>query len=62
MTVVFAGGLQRKVQALATAARLQEGVQGVEREAPQLDDASLAGIFTVLQEQANWLSGLQVAL
>jgi hypothetical protein len=51
------------VQALATAARLRDGVPGGGRsDTPRLDDVSLAGIFSVMQEQANWLASLQDVL
>lgn len=57
-----AGGLQRQVEALATAAKLRrEGPQASEQTA-QLNAASLNSIFGVLQQQANAIARLQNVL
>ena len=57
-----AGGLQKKVEALATAARLRQGAPGVGSDIPGLQDSSLAEMYSILSRQANGIATLQTVL
>ena len=54
-----AGGLQRKVEALATAAKLREGGPGPNSDIPGLDENSLAKLHDYLARQATGIATLQ---
>ena len=53
------GGLQRKVEALATAAKLREGGPGLVNDIPGLDEDSLAKLYDYLTRQATGIATLQ---
>lgn len=55
-------GLQRKVEALATAAKLRQAGPGFTRDMPGLQDSSLSEIFGVLSQQAKGIATLQSVL
>lgn len=56
------GGLQRKVEALATAARLRQGAPGIASDIPGLQETSLREMYSVLSQQAKGIATLQAVL
>lgn len=54
--------MQRKIEALATAAKLREGCPAAMNDIPRLDDGSLAELFSILTQQANAIASLQDVL
>ena len=57
-----AGGLQRQIEALATAAKLRKDAPQISEETAQLDASSLNSVFSLLQQQANAIARLQSVL